>query len=163
MLPRSVPRVRVLLPAIAAVAAVAALGTVRSDLLLSRGFGKALANSRPGLSFTPVSASGQPTVGDEGYWLSRSDIENPNLLGKPFAVGDRITISGQDGQERKLQVIDMKAIGGDPILRTGTSAVPLRLLLVTCKVMDGGGEATVRFIVEAEPTPAPAPAPSKAL
>jgi hypothetical protein len=136
-----------------AVAGLGAAGALRSELLLSRGFDKALESNRPGLSFG--SASQQTGAGDEGYWLTRAEVESPTPLVKPLAIGDRITIAGQDGRERKLEVIDLKAIGSDPVLRTGTIAPQARLLLVICKVADGDGrEAPVRFIIEAE-TPAP--------
>jgi hypothetical protein len=154
---------RVVLLSASAIAAMAAAGMLRIDRMLSLGFDQALETSRPGLSFGPPAGSSQGTAGDEGYWLSRADVESSTPLFKPLSVGDRITISGSDRRERKLEVIDLKAIG-DPILRAGTNAAQTRLLLVTCKVMNGdGSEAPVRFIVEAE-APAPAaPAPSKAL
>jgi len=83
-----------------ALAAAAGVGVMRSDLLLNRGFGHALEASRPGLSFDTVATKAPAkgaTVGDEGYWLTRADVESPSPFAKPLAVGDRITIAGRDG------------------------------------------------------------------
>ena len=151
-----------------ALAVVAAgVGLLRSDLLLNRGFGKALQASRPGLSFDTAAApapSQGPAVGDEGYWLTRAEVESPAPFAKPLAVGDRITIAGRDGRERRLEVVDLKAVGGNAAryLRSGA----MRLLLVTCRVTGEGVEqvdAPVRFIIEAEPMVRALPAPAKAL
>ena len=149
---------------VAVATGAAVLGT---DLLLNRGFGNALGASRPGLSFDTVAAK-QPgqgaAVGDEGYWLTRAEVESPAPFAKPLAVGDRITIAGHDGRERQLQVVDLRAVGGNaarPLRAGGT-----RLLLVTCRVTGEAGDradAPVRFIIEAEPVARPLPTPAKAL
>jgi hypothetical protein len=147
-----------------AVAVAAGVGVLRSDLLLNRGFGNALQASRPGLSFDAVATKAPPQgtqVGDEGYWLTRAEVESPAPFAKPLAVGDRITIAGRDGRERQLEVVDLKAVGGNAarLLRTGA----MRLLLVTCRVNGEGADAPVRFIIEAEPAVRSVPAPAKAL
>lgn len=151
-----------------AVAAVAGAALVRTDLLLSRGFGNALDASRPGLSFETATAKEKVqgiAAGDEGYWLTRAEVESPTPFAKPLAIGDRISISGSDGHARQLEVVDLKAIGGNSA-RTGQMAHP-RLLLVTCRVAGEGvvgqPQAPVRFIVEAEPVAPATPAPAKAL
>ena len=149
-----------------ALALLAGAAVSRTDLFLGPGFGKALEAPRPGLSFN--SAAGREraqavAAGDEGYWLTRAEVESPAPFGKPLVVGDRITIAGRDGQQRQLEVVDLKAIGGN-LVRTGTEHV--RLLLVTCRVVGQAGdraEAPVRFIVEATPPEPAAPAPAKAL
>lgn len=159
---------RVVLLAGVVVAAAAGAAVLRTDLLLSRGFGNALDAPRPGLSFE-TAASKEPakegaTAGDEGYWLTRAEVESPTPFAKPLAVGDRITISGQDGRQRQLEVVDLKAIGGHAARAAGPG-LP-RLLLVTCRVASEGvgkAEAPVRFIVEAEPAEPAPPAPAKAL
>jgi len=158
---------RVIVLAGVAVAAAAGAVALRTDLLLSRGFGHALDTPRPGMSFDTVAAK-EPApgaaAGDEGYWLTRAEVESPTPFAKPLAVGDRITIAGRDGRERHLEVVDLKAIGGSPV-RTGSAAHP-RLLLVTCRVAGEGAdrvEAPVRFIVEADPAVPAVPAPAKAL
>lgn len=148
-----------------AAATAAGIGALRTDLLLSRGFDHALENPRPGLSFDPaatkVTQQGS-TAGDEGFWLTRADVESPAPFAKPLAVGDRITIAGADGRERRLEVVDLKVIGGDP----ARGARGLRLLLVTCRVAGETGEradAPVRFIIEAEPASPARPVPAKSL
>jgi hypothetical protein len=148
-------------------AVAAGVVVMRGDLLLSHGFGHALDASRPGLSFDTAAAKaptrGAP-VGDEGYWLTRAEVESPAPFAKPLAVGDRITIAGHDGRERQLEVVDLKTVGGSAprALRAGS----MRLLLVTCRVTGDSAEqanAPVRFIIEAEPAAPTLPAPAKAL
>lgn len=115
---------------------------------MSQGFAKALDTSRAELSFNPP-PSGHNRAGDEGYWLTRAEMQSPALFEKPVAIGDRITISGTDGLERKLEVVDVKAIGAGERLGKGT---PSGLVLVTCRTQDGAqSEALVRFIVEGQP------------
>jgi hypothetical protein len=150
-----------------AVAGAGIAALARSDVLLSHGFGNALGASRPNLSFGPAPSKEQAqgvTAGDEGYWLTRSEVESPTPFAKPLTIGDRITIAARDGRERRLEVIDLKAIGGQPV-RTDRPGHP-RLILVTCRVAGetaDRAEAHVRFIVEAEPTEPAAPAPAKSL
>jgi hypothetical protein len=157
---------RVIVLAGIAAAATAGVAVLRTDLLLSRGFDHALDLSRPGLSFESAATNQpqrSPGVGDEGYWLTRAEVESPTPFAKTLAVGDRITIAGRDGRERQLEVVDLKAVGGNPA--RGARAETMRLLLVTCRVTGEGPEradAPVRFVIEAEPAPA-RPAPAKAL
>lgn len=167
MVSRATLQSRVVVAAGIVMAVATGAAVLGTDLLLNRGFGNALGASRPGLSFDSVAAK-QPgqgaAVGDEGYWLTRAEVESPAPFAKPLAVGDRITIAGRDGRERQLEVVDLKAIGGKAIRVSG--AAHTRLLLVTCRVT---GEATeqanapVRFIIEAEPAAPAVPAPAKAL
>ena len=163
MLRKAFRKVRIIALAALAVAAFGGIGILRSDLLLTRGFGKAFQNSAPALSFdtaAPKDGSQTAASGDEGYWLTRAEVESPSPFAKPLAVGDRITIAGRDGHERRLEVTDLKAVGDNAGRNT-----QLRLMLVTCRVTDAGsGESTVRFIVEAEPAaPHSLPQPAKAL
>jgi hypothetical protein len=160
-------KARMIVPIGVAVVTVAGAGALRTDLLLSRGFDHALESPRPGLSFdaaaTKVSQQGS-AVGDEGFWLTRADVESPAPFARPLAVGDRITISSADGRERRLEVVDLKLIGGGQV--RGGRGMPMRLLLVTCRVAGETGEradAPVRFIIEAEPVPPAVPAPAKSL
>jgi hypothetical protein len=157
---------RVIVLAGIAVAAAAGAAVLRTDLLLSRSFGNALDASRPGLSLDWAASKepAQGAAGDEGYWLTRAEVESPTPFAKPLVVGDRITIAGRDGRERQLEVVDLKAIGGHAA-RAAQTPHP-RLLLVTCRIAGEGAEraeAPVRFIVEAEPAEPAAPAPAKAL
>jgi hypothetical protein len=163
MLRNAFRKVRIIALAGLAVAAFGGIGVLRSDLLLTRGFGKAFQNSAPALSFdtaAPRDGTQSPASGDEGYWLTRAEVESPAPFAKPLAVGDRITITGRDGRERRLEVTDLKAVGDN-----AGRATQMRLMLVTCRVTDSAsGESTVRFIVEAEPAaPQALPQPAKAL
>ena len=152
----------VLLSAVVGALAVAA-GVLYSDRLLSDGFDRALALSRDGLSFDAV-PSRRPSpaaAGDEGFWLTKAEVESPAPFAKPLAVGDRITIAGSDGRERRLEVVDLKAVGGN----AGRSAMRGRLLLVSCRVTgkaSESAEAMVRFLIEVA-APESVPARAKAL
>ena len=140
-----------------AIAAGAVL--VESQSLMGQGFEKALSNPRSELSFGTTVPAIDRSAGDEGYWLTRAEMQNPAVVGKPMVVGDRITITGPDGHERKLEVTDVKAIG------TASRANAVSLLLVTCRVTQDGAEAAlVRFIMEGQLPKAPAsPASPKTL
>jgi hypothetical protein len=149
-----------LLSGVAGVLAVAA-GVLYSDRLLSNGFEKALALSREGLSFdaAPSRLSSASAAGDEGFWLTQAEVQSPAPFAKPLAVGDRITIVGSDGRERRLEVVDLKAVGGRVAAARG------RLLLVSCRVTgkaSEAAEATVRFLIEVA-APESVPPPAKAL
>jgi hypothetical protein len=136
-------------------------GVLFSDRLLSHGFDKALAVSREGLSFdgVPSRQSSASAAGDEGFWLTQAEVQSPAPFAKPLAVGDRITIAGSDGRERRLEVVDLKVVGGRAAAARG------RLLLVSCRVTgkaSESAEATVRFLIEAA-APESVSAPAKAL
>ena len=137
-------------------------GVLYSDRLLTHGFDRALALSRDGLSFDAApSRRPSPAPGDEGFWLTRAEVESPAPFAKPLAVGDRITIVGSDGRERRLEVVDLKTVGGN----AGRSAPRGRLLLVSCRVTgkaSESAEAMVRFLIEVA-APESVPAPAKAL
>jgi hypothetical protein len=166
MRPDATHKGRMLVLAGCGAAALAVAGALRTDDLVSRGFGRALDSVPGGLSLQAGKAQADAAaVGDEGYWLTRSEVEGPTLLGKPVAIGDRITITGRDGRERKLEVVHLKAIG-EPISKVGNGAAPLRLLLVTCRIVEGTeaeSRTPVRFIVEGELAEPAVPAPAKAL
>ena len=155
------------LAGIAAVAA-ASVGLWHTDVLLTRGFGKALEGARPTLSFQPVATSSQTqtgVAGDEGYWLTRAEVESPTPFAKPLALGDHITISGRDGRARHLEIVDLKAIGsGSAPGKVGAPVQP-RLWIVTCRTVGEGqaGQGQVRFIVEAETVEPGATTPAKTL
>jgi hypothetical protein len=169
---------RVAVLACLAAAAAAGAAVLHTDALLSRGFGNALDASRPALSFETTVGKPSAQVGDEGYWLTRAEVESPTPFAKPLAIGDRITIAGRDGRQRQLEVVDLKAVGGHQARATQainavdgqqartTQALNPRLLLVTCRVVGettDRAEPTVRFIIEAEPVTSVAPTPAKAL
>ena len=152
---------------LACCAAAIAAGAVawRADVMVSHGFGKVMGAQDTPLPFDQTASAGaqrQAQVGDEGYWLTRSEVESPAPFAKRLAIGDRITISGRDGRERVLEVMDLKAIG-EPLTKVVTGTTPMRLLLVTCRIVDGKeDQAPVRFIIEGDPAEAPAVQPSPA-
>jgi hypothetical protein len=140
--------------ALAGFAALAVVGAAlwQTDLLVARGFGKALEVVKPTLSFQSPTKGNQKQVvaGDEGYWLTRAEVESPTPFAKPLALGDRITISGSDGRAHELEVVDLKAVGTTLPVSAGGQDLP-RLLIVTCRgVGEPGPQGQVRFIVEAD-------------
>ena len=146
---------RLLLIGGCAAAALATGAALRADMMVSHGFNTA---SGKGLtSFTApsqVSTRATSPVGDEGYWLTRAEVENPIPFGKQLSVGDRITIAGRDGRQRILEVVDLRSLG-EPLTKAVTGTHPMRLLLVTCRIVDETNReagAPVRFIIEGEPT-----------
>ena len=112
--------------ALAGFAAVTVVGAAlwHTDLLVARGFGKALEGAKPTLSFQPATKKGTPVqtvAGDEGYWLTRAEVESPTPFAKPLSLGDRITISGGDGRTQQLEIVDLKAVAGTlPVATTGS-------------------------------------------
>ena len=141
--------------ALAGFAAVTVVGAAlwHTDLLVARGFGKALEGAKPTLSFQPATKKGAPVqtvAGDEGYWLTRAEVESPTPFAKPLSLGDRITIAGGDGRTQQLEIVDLKAVAGTLPVAAAGQALP-RLLIVTCRsVGENGPQGQVRFIVEAD-------------
>jgi hypothetical protein len=165
MLRNAIHNGRLLLIAGCATSAVAAAGALRADLMVSHSFARILgAQSAPQpFEAAPGEIRQVAHVADEGYWLTRAEVESPAPFAKRLAVGDRITISGQNGRERVLEVVDTRAIG-EPLTKVAAGTHPLRLVLVTCRIVDGSereAAAPVRFIIECElgETPAVQPAP----
>jgi hypothetical protein len=166
MLRKATQNGRLILLAGCAVALITSAVALRADLMVSHGFGKVFGAQDAPLPFEVAAGGSQrlAQVGDEGYWLTRAEVESPALFAKRLAIGDRITISGREGRERVLEVIDLKGIG-EPLTKVLTGATPMRLLLVTCRIVDGGereAQAPVRFIIEGEPADPPAVQPSPA-
>ena len=159
-------RMLVLAGVVVAVATAAGVVAVGNDGLINRGFGNALDPLRPALSFEATTTPTRGAIaGDEGFWLTRSEVESPAPFAKPLAIGDSITIAGRDGRERRLEVVDLKTLGGKATV-VGNRHGHGRLLLVTCRVAADAAEraeAPVRFIIEAGPVEAAPPAPAKAL
>lgn len=151
---------QMLLAASLMLAAASAAVLLRTQSLMDQGYEKALNTSRNDLTFDAATRPAEIRVGDEGYWLTRAEVQSPAPFAKPMVVGDRITITGVDGRERKLEVIGVKAVGASANSTTAS------LLLVTCRVTEEGGQETapVRFIIEGElPKKAPPATVSKAL
>lgn len=163
-MPNATQKGRLLVLAGCTVAAVAAAGALRADLMVAHAFGKAFGTQAATPPFEAVATSARharPTVGDEGFWLTRAEVGSPAPFAKHLSVGDTITITDRDGRERKLEVVDLKPIG-EAILRTGTGATPPRLLLVTCRIVgatERDGQSPVRFIIEGEVAAEPAALP----
>jgi hypothetical protein len=153
-------------------AAIGAAGAIalRADLLVGYGFGKAFEAQRAALPFeltlSPGGQLARAEVGDEGYWLTRAGVDSPALFDKPLAVGDRITIASRNGRSRTLDVVDLKAFIGSPLLKVAADAAPVHLVRVTARVGGAAGnrEELVRFFIEVEePKPAPPPEPQASL
>ena len=148
------------------IAGAAGAAVMRTDVLLGRGLGTALQQSRSELSFDNV----QPTtragaaVGDEGYWLARASADSPSPFAKPLLVGDRISISSGGGDNRLFEVVALKALGPGAASADGNLAAS-RLMLVICRSVDDSGrdQRSVRFIVEMAPAEAAPAVQPKAL
>lgn len=125
-----------------------------AGLLASAGWGLKGTDAVVGASFERVVTAAGPTVrsaampappaaSDDLFKLSKADGPEGIAfgLGRPVGVGDRITIAGQDGQNRVLEVSEVRPVGAGP-------AADAAMLLVTCVTRDGGVPATIRFVVE---------------
>ena len=149
------------------IAGAAGAAVVRTDLLLGRGLGTALQQSRSELSFGnfEVASRTGTTVGDEGYWLTRASVDNSSPFAKPPLIGDRISIFSADGEGRQFEVTALKALGPDGVAAADGNLAASRLLLVICRLLDGSGrdQRFVRFIVEMAPPEAAPPVQAKAL
>ena len=152
------PRNRKITARVPALALAATAGTLcamtvalsRPEAMLDRSFEAGLAAPpRP----VEQAAAPRSLADSPHFWLSKSEPNFALGLAQPLRLGDRITVSGQDGGHRVLEVIDVRDINDD-ITRAEAAAVP-RLLMVSCKMLDSGGDRIVRFIVEADrPEPA---------
>jgi hypothetical protein len=123
----------------------------RSDELIGRSYADALAE-RPQVARAGTPAGTGPQTELDLLQLSSAPAEQPFGLSRPVARGDRITITGRDGQARSLEVTEVRS------LPAGTATGASNVLLVTCKVAGSEPAAVVRFVVEsaapdAEPTP----------
>jgi hypothetical protein len=167
MLRNAIRNGRLLMTAGCAAAILAGAAALRADLMVSHSFGKVFGTQGTALPFEVTGRSGAQQsayAGDQGYWLTRAEVESPAPFANRLAVGDRITISGHDGRERILEVVDLRAIG-EPLTKAVAGSSPVRLLLVTCRIVDAGdreAHAPVRFIVEAETADPPAVEPPRA-
>jgi hypothetical protein len=170
MLQSAAQRGRFILFAGCAAALLVTAGALRADLLVSHGFNKAFGAYRVAPPFDAPQQAGAPSQsgslqhGEEVYSLTRADVESPTPFAKNLAIGDRITISSSDGRPRVLEVVDLKAIG-EPLTRIAADSAPLRLLLVTCRLVGVNDAKPIRFVIEGEAAveALPPPAPTKAL
>jgi hypothetical protein len=89
--------------------------------------------------------------GDESFWLKRHPDVLPAMFqdnGKSFAVGEHITIGGNNGSPSKIfEIVDFT-----PIHPELSSIAPTRALrLVTAKETGAGASgAILRFVIEAD-------------
>jgi hypothetical protein len=172
MLESAAQRGRFVLFAGCAVALLVTAGALRADLIVSHGFDKAFATHQVLPPFDAPPQTGAPSQsgslqhGEEVYSLTRGEVESPTPFAKNLAIGDRITIASSEGGQRVLEVIDLRAIG-EPLTRIASDSAPLRLLLVTCRLVGSNDREAkpIRFVIEGDTAPEalPAPAPTKAL
>jgi hypothetical protein len=144
------------------VAAVASAAALRADLLVGYGFSKALGGQEPvppfELATHPSAKPGE--LGDEDFWLSRTDFEGPVAAtsDRRPAVGDRLTLPGRDGRPRRVEVVAVRAVS-TPLVKVTVGGAPVPLLLVTGRVLNPSkpdGEELVRVLIEAEEPKLPA-------
>lgn len=127
-----------------------------AEALLDRGFDTALAEARRS---DGSHTSRSTTLPGDYLWLSRAEQAEPLAFLGPVAVGDRMTISGADGDTRVLHVEDVREIIAPTRLESGAEP---RLLMVTCRIVGSDQAKPVRFIVEADQPEAARPAAAKA-
>jgi hypothetical protein len=123
------------------VLASAGWGLTGSDAVVGAGFDRAVMAAGPAVR--PAAAPAVAPASDDLFKLSKADgpAGHPFGLGRPVGVGDKITIAGRDGQNRVLEVSEVRPVGAGP-------AADAAMLLVTCVTRDGGAPATIRFVVE---------------
>jgi hypothetical protein len=116
----------------------------RPEAVLDRSFGAGLAAAprAGGQTAAPRSLADSPH-----FRLSKSEPDLVLGLAQPLRPGDRITVSSQEGEDRVLEVIDIRDLDAG-ITRAEAADVP-RLLLVSCKMLGSDDDRIVRFIVEA--------------
>jgi hypothetical protein len=147
-----------------AAALVVTLCALRADLLVSRGFAKAFGSQGAPLSFDATAVSGTLEHQGELFSLTRSEDGALPPFARRLAVGDRITITGRDGRQRSLIVVDIKPLS-DPLTRVASHPQPERLL-VTCRVLEGNAadsQSQVQFLIQDHVPETPPPSVGKAL
>jgi hypothetical protein len=161
MLRTATQKGRLILVAGSVVAAAAGAVALRADLMVGYGFSTALGVQKPVPPFELAAQGGGERpgeVGDELYWLSRTDFRGSlPASDRRLAVGDRIPIPGSDGHPRQVEVVAIRPVG-TPLVKVAAGAAPVPLLLVTARVLDPakpGSHELKRFLIEAEePRPA---------
>ena len=132
-----------------AAALLVTLGALRADLMVSHGFSKAFGNQGAPQSFDATALSGTLEHAGNLYSLTRSEDGALPQLAKRISVGDRITISGGDGRDRVLVVVEIKPVA-DPITRISADTSSQRLLVV-CRLAAGNDadpQARIEFLVQ---------------
>lgn len=148
-----------------AAAGITAMSLASTDALIDR-------SVSAGLGAAQRTDRALPVAGSEAFWLSRHEVAadadlGANLLGKPVALGDRVTIASSRGDARVLEVVALSPLD-QTLVRTSGDATAPSLVLVTCRELVTGSSRhahTVRFIVESEQVSGtlPKPAPEKVL
>lgn len=148
-----------------AAAGITAMSLASTDALIDRSVSASLGAAQR-------SDRGLPVAGSEAFWLSRHETAaeadvGASLLGKPIALGDRVTIASANGDARVLEVVALSPLD-QALVRTSGEAAGPSLVLVTCRELVTGSSRhayTVRFIVESDHVagPMPKPAPEKVL
>jgi hypothetical protein len=154
---------RLLLVAGSAALGAAGAVTLRADLLVSYGVGKALEDREAAPPFELAASGGslasslvrveRAEAGDGVHWYTRSSLDLNAPFDRRLAVGDRITIAG-----RALEIVEIKS-AEVPLLRVAASdESPPKLVRVTARAVAPGREAgeLVHFYFEIEERKPPA-------
>ncbi len=156
------------LPLFALATACTAVGALavtmfRPETVLDRSFGKALAETQTASRLQQQARAETPRLADSPYFrLSRHDDEVQLGTSKPMAIGDRIEISGADGQMRTLEVYDIRDVDAGLTRIDDTSTK--RFQIVSCREIGDTGIGIVRFVIETEQTaPIPVGRPERTL
>jgi hypothetical protein len=121
----------------------AAMMIGNGDAVVERGFQRALAD----LDNRAAPAKLLPVVaGSEEFWLTHLVHDAGEIITKPVAVGDRITINS-GGRDRVLSVVTVDKL--DSQVLPISSERPTPLLLVTCRDEANREARPVRFLIEA--------------
>lgn len=142
------------MPLVALAAACTTVGVLawtvfRPDAVLDRSVEAALAQIVPNQKVSEP-APRQALVDSPYFRLSRLDDDLPLGISKQVHIGDRIEISGRDG-ESVLEVVDIRDISAS--LTTIDNSTGPRFLLVSAREVSSDSQRLVRFIIEAEPPP----------
>jgi len=123
-----------------------------ADSLLTKGVSTAF-SARP----VPAATTATLPFDPQGLRLS-AWREGDGMIAGPVHIGDRITISGTDGRQRILEVVESRILDG--ARGAGEEA---RLVLVTTRAV-GEPDRILRFVVESPvETRTVAPGPHRAL
>ena len=119
------------------------------DLLLSRGYGRALADVE--------TAWDRRLTGN--LWLSDAPADSDSLQNQPLrhalSVGDRIKISNRSGTEETIEVVTLEQVDG-----LGLGLAGMSFQVVTGRGVGQDASETVRFLFAVD-TPSTPPFPAK--
>ena len=167
MLRNAIRNGRLLLLAGCAAAILAGAGALRADLMVSHGFAKVLGRARRTFALRGGGLRWIATHGAGGRRRLLADTRRGRKSGALCQATRRRRSHNhfRAGRPRARSGGDrLKAIG-EPLTKAVTGTTPMRLLLVTCRIVDGSEREThapVRFIIEGDPAEAPPVQPSVA-